>query len=135
MRELSCHCDSCFKRKYDECDENEPGTIPPQYQWQKIEVTKKAGAILSSKKSLPSNRRNISEKRQRLAGDCKKGEVIAVEANDDDYGHTFWLAEVTDTLWTYCGASKVARREVNKWSRGAHVHKDRRGKVHHNPDY
>jgi hypothetical protein len=113
MRELSCHCDGCFKRCYELCVENIRGKPPPQYQWTKIEVTKRAGATLSSQKSLPSNRRNISKKRRKLAEACKKGEIVALEAKDDAYGHRFWLAEVTDTLWTYCGSTKIDRQAVD----------------------
>jgi hypothetical protein len=56
---------------------------------QKISVGPLAAAT-----SLSSNRTSISKARQQLARACKCGEVIALEAQDDAQGFSFWLAKV-----------------------------------------
>jgi hypothetical protein len=48
----------------------------------------------------------------KLAEACKKGEIVAFEAKDDAYGHSFWLAVVTDTVWA--PAVRASRRWTQK---------------------
>jgi hypothetical protein len=110
MRQLSCHCPPCDKRRFDECTERVRGRAPSYLAWQKTEVVKTVGAVLSSAKKLTSARAAISKKRRALAAACKSGEIVALEAKDDEYGFTFWLAQVTDTIWQYYGTAKVDRR-------------------------
>ena len=63
--------------------------------WQSTRMEQAAAVGLSSQKRLPSRRAKISEERRKLAARCKIGDIIALEAHDDQDGFVFWLAEVT----------------------------------------
>lgn len=68
-------------------------------------------AGLSSRPSLPSNRRAISQKRRDLARRCVLGERVALEACDDSEGFSFWLAQTCapGNSWQYHGPTMTEK--------------------------
>ena len=104
-RTLSCHCSSCLKRQWNDCKTKEAG------DWLSTHMEMTAAVTLSSGSNLRSNRRIISENRRSIAAACDKNEIIALEAEDDSEGFSFWLALVTSVggSWTYAGRTKSER--------------------------
>jgi hypothetical protein len=86
-RRLSCHCGPCWNRNWADCTNK-------KLKWTAIKMQKISVGPLAAATSLSSNRTSISKARQQLARACKCGEVIALEAQDDAQGFSFWLAKV-----------------------------------------
>lgn len=108
MRELSCRCAPCLANQWADCEHADSVG-----KWSKIQMESvSSGGVHGTRAHAKSQRRLISEKRQKLAKQCQPSEYVALESANDQQGFSFWLAKVTKKAWQHVGATRATEHGV-----------------------
>jgi len=105
---LSCRCHPCLRGEWDKCEDL------TNSDYETFTMTSQAAVGIAAQNKSRSRVAVVSNTRRMLARTAEKDEIVALESQGDEQGHSFWLASVEEKAREFKSGDKPCEASVER---------------------